>query len=348
MRVLVTGGTGFVGAHSAAALIAAGHDVRLLVRSPDRIGPALRPLGVSTAVDHTVGDVTDLDSVERALRGCDAVLHAAAVYSLDARARPAIARTNAAGAETVLRAAVDAGCDPVVHVSSTAALLRRRATVTADSPLSSTPGPYIRSKAASEAVARRLQDAGAPLVIVQPGAVLGPDDPYCGDQARRLRDILRGRYPVWPSGGLQVVDVRDVARVHAAVITPRSGPRRYLVPGHFVDGDTMFATLRALTGRRLPSLIVSSAAMLPLSWTMSTLQRVTPFHLPVDHEGVVFVHSDTRCDDSRARGELGIQPRPLSDTYRDTIRWLHRTGRLTARQAGHATGVEHTPSVSRS
>ena len=65
-----------------------------------------------------------------------------------------------------------------MHVSSTAALLRRRATVTPDSPLSTMSGAYIRSKAASEAVARALQDDGAPVVIVQPGGVLGPHDPH--------------------------------------------------------------------------------------------------------------------------------------------------------------------------
>jgi dihydroflavonol-4-reductase len=334
MRVLVTGGTGFVGSHSVAALLAAGHDVRLLVRSPDRIGPALRPLGVTADVDHVVGDVTDPDSVNRALRGCDAVLHAAAVYDLDARARPAIARTNVAGARTVLRAAVEAGCDPVVHVSSVVALLRRGATVTPDSPLSTLPGAYTRSKAASEAVARQLQAGGAPVVIVQPGGVLGPHDPHCGDQTRRLRDILRGWYPLWPSGGFQIADVRDVARVHAAVLSPGAGPRRYLVPGNFVDGATMYATLRELTGRRLPVAVVPAALIVPLAWTTSALQRVTPFHLPADHEGVLMVRSGTRCDDTRARAEFGIEPRPIAETYRDTIRWLHETDRITTRQAG--------------
>ncbi|GIJ54255.1 NAD-dependent epimerase/dehydratase family protein [Virgisporangium aurantiacum] len=343
MRVLVTGGTGFVGAHSVAALVAAGHDVRLLVRSPDRIGPALEPLGVSAAVDHIVGDVTDPGSVRRALRGCDAVLHAAAVFDLDARARPAIARTNVVGAQTVLRAAVQAGCDPVVHVSSTVALLRRHATVGPDSPLSTIRGVYIRSKAASEAVARTLQDDAAPVVIVQPGGVLGPHDPHRGDQTRRLRDILRGRYPMWPAGGYHAVDVRDVARVHAAVMTRGAGPRRYLVPGHFIDADTMYRTLRALTGRRLPLLVLPSAAMLPLTWTVSAVQRITPFHLPADHEGVLIARSDTRCDDSGARDEFGIQPRPLTGTYRDTIRWLHRTGQLTTRQAGHCVNAERDP-----
>jgi dihydroflavonol-4-reductase len=341
-RILVTGGTGYVGSHTVAALIGAGHDVRLLVRSADRIAPALAPLGVTASVDHVLGDVTDPDSVERAIRGCEAVLHAAAVYDMDARAYPAIARTNVAGAETVLRAAIRHGCDPVVHVSSTAALLRRRATVTPDSPLSTTAGVYIQSKSASEAVARRLQDEGAPVVIVQPGAVLGPHDPHRGDQTRRLRDILRNRYPLWPAGGYHQVDVRDVAQVNRAAITAGAGPRRYLVPGHFVDGRTMYATLRTLTGRRLPHLVVPAEIMLPVAWSASAVQRVIPFHLPADFEGVQFIASCTHCDDSRARNALAIQPRPLVDTYRDTVRWLYQTGQITARQAGDVASADRS------
>jgi hypothetical protein len=94
-----------------------------------------------------VGDVTDRDAVERALEGsCDAVIHAAAVYTLDSRAYPEISRTNLRATETVLDAAARHGCDPVVHVSSFVALLQRQATVTADSPLSSArrgPRRYI-------------------------------------------------------------------------------------------------------------------------------------------------------------------------------------------------------------
>ena len=229
MRVLVTGGTGFVGSHTVAALAAAGHEVRLLVRSPDRIAPALAPHGISGDVDHRVGDVTDADAVEAALSGCDAVVHAAAVYNLDSRAYRATRATNVAGAQTVLTAAVAHGCDPVIHVSSTVALLRKRATVSPDSPLSRVRTVYVRSKVESEAVARRLQAEGAPVVIVQPGGVLGPHDPHLSDQVSRLREILRGRYPMWPAGGYHAVDVRDVAAVHAAVMRPGAGTSA--VPG---------------------------------------------------------------------------------------------------------------------
>lgn len=339
MRILVTGGTGFVGSHSVAALIAQGHDVRLLVRSPDRIAPALEPLGVTQDVDYVVGDVTDPVSVGTALAGCDAVLHAAAVYDLDARSYRETARTNVVGAETVLLAAIEHGCDPVVHVSSFVALLQRRATVTPDSPLASVRSVYIRSKARSEAVARRLQEDGAPVVIVQPGTVLGPHDPHLSDQMRRLRDILRGLYPVWPSGGYHQVDVRDVAQVHAAVMESGRGPRRYLVPGRSLDGRTMFAALRAVTGRRLPNVILPAWMTLPITWIASRLQRITPFHIPLEYEGALITSYATRVDDSRAREELGVQPRPLEETYRDAIGWLHQTGRISARQAGRAAAV---------
>jgi nucleoside-diphosphate-sugar epimerase len=336
VRVLVTGGTGFVGSHTVAALVARGHDIRLLVRSPDRIAPALQPLGLTGPVDHVVGDVTDPDSVARALLGCDAVVHAAAVYSLDSRAYREIGRTNVRGAETVLGAAVRHGCDPVVHVSSVAALVHPRATVTADSPLSTARGVYVQSKVASEAVARRLQQDGAPVVIVHPGGALGPHDPHLSDQVQRLRNVLRGRYPVWPSGGYHQVDVREVAALHAAVLSPVDGPRRYIVPGHYVDGRTMFGTLRTVTGRRIRHLIVPARQMLPAGRLASAVQRALPVHLPAEYEGVLFHSYDTRCDDSPACQELGVHPRPLVETYRDTVRWLHRAGRLTARQAGAA------------
>src|SRR3712207_2265774 len=100
MKVLVTGGRGFVGAHSVRAILRAGHEVRLLVRSPARLGPALEPLGVS-GVEHVVGDATDVDSVRRAMDGCDAVVHAAAVFSYDARDARSMQRVNARATEVV-------------------------------------------------------------------------------------------------------------------------------------------------------------------------------------------------------------------------------------------------------
>lgn len=112
MKVLVTGGTGFIGSHSVAALLSQGHQVRLLVRSRDRVARSLSPLGVAD-VESVLGDVTVPGSVEEAMAGCDAVLHAAAIYSFDARTAARMHEVNVRGAEVVLGAAVRAGLDPL-------------------------------------------------------------------------------------------------------------------------------------------------------------------------------------------------------------------------------------------
>ena len=115
-----------------------------------------------------------------------------------------------------------------------------------------------------------------------------------------------------------------------------AGPRRYIVPGHHVDGRTMFNTLQTVTGRRLRHIVLPAQAMLPFTWMATAAQRALPVHLPAEYEGVLLHTYDTRCDDSPAREELGFQPRPLVDTYRDTMQWLYHAGLLTARPAGSA------------
>src|SRR5262249_15028402 len=159
MRVLVTGGTGYVGSHSIAALVRAGHRVRVLARSPERVAAALEPLGVD-GVETVIGDVTDPAAVERALEGCDAVLHAASVFSLDARKADEMRTVNVRGTEVVLDTAYRRGLDPIVFVSSELALLPPvdGAVLTPDSPVGQTDWAYCRSKADSELVARRYQD----------------------------------------------------------------------------------------------------------------------------------------------------------------------------------------------
>jgi dihydroflavonol-4-reductase len=224
MRVLVTGGTGFVGSHSVAALVSRGHQVRLLVRSRDRVASSLSPLGLAD-VESVVGDVTAPGSVEEAMAGCDAVLHAAAVYSVDPRAASRVRDTNLRAAEIVLGAAVRMRLDPVVHVSSYVALLPpepRGAVFTPDSPVARPGGAYCRSKAESDQVARRYQDQGAPVVIVYPGGVIGPGDPYLGDSNRAIAEFAKSGLTM--RGGGPMVDVRDVAAVHAAVMEPAGVP----------------------------------------------------------------------------------------------------------------------------
>ena len=334
MRVLVTGGTGFVGSHTVAALVERGHDVRLFVRAPERIPPALEPLGVS-GLPYSVGDVTDPAAVERAMEGCDAVIHCASVFTLSSRDGDQVRRNNVDGAEVVLGAAHRLGLDPIVHVSSFSALLPPEGRVlTARSPVGNPRGPYFRSKADSDRVARRYQESGAPVVITYPGTVVGPHDPHVGEVTSSLLDILKGRTPVVPTGGFPIVDVGSVASVHAAVVRKGQGPRRYMVTGRRTTAAGLIGMLGDVTGRRIRFVTVPARSLAPVARLADLVQRVLPWRLPLGSQAVDVLKWDVRCDDSATTREFGIVYPDTRDVLAETVRWLARIGRLSPKQAG--------------
>lgn len=334
MKILVTGGTGFVGAHVVAALAGAGHDVRMLVRRPEQVPASLHPLGVGVD-DLVVGDVLDAAAVGRALDGCDAVVHAAAVFSLDPRRTDQVLETNERATELVLGGAADRGLDPVIHISSTVALVRHGGS-SPELPLGDMDLPYARSKIASERIARRLQDDGAPVTCVYPGGVLGPHDPYLGTIAEMMVWIAAGRQPVFPRGAMHYVDVRDVAAVVAAALEPGKGPRRYVVPGWYVDGRELYGAVSRVTGRRRPHVAPPWPVLRAASRALDGLNRLLPprLHVPGDPESMELMARATSFDTAPATDELGVRARPLDDSVRDTLLSLAEDGRLRPRHLG--------------
>ncbi|MFD0904514.1 NAD-dependent epimerase/dehydratase family protein [Actinomadura sediminis] len=335
MLVTVTGGTGFVGAHSIAEIVRKGHRVRLLVRDEARVARALAPLGVDRSAAEIVrGDVTAAADVARAVRGAGAVLHAASVYSFDSRDRARVRRTNAPGTAVVLEAAAREGVERIVHVSTVAALFpSRREPLRADSPVGTPRETYMRSKADAERIARDWQDRGAPVVITYPPALLGPHDPRLGDQSARLRALLRGRMPLWPSGGFPLGDVRDTAMLHAALLDHGGdAPGRVFGPSRYLSTRQYVAAVRAVTGRALPAVFLPARAMLPAGLATDLVQRACPWHLPAEYGAIYTCACATRVADDAGTG--GFEPRPVKETVADAVRWLRSAGLLTARQAG--------------
>jgi nucleoside-diphosphate-sugar epimerase len=328
MKILVTGGTGFVGSHSATTLRAQGHEVRLLVRDPARCG--------ATEHELAAGDMTDPVAVAAAVRGCDAVLHAAALYAFGPRQTRTIHDVNTRGTEVVLDAAIDAGCDPIVHVSSYSALLPQTERLHPDLPVGTIATPYAASKAAADRIARDRQDAGDPVTISYPGFVLGPHDPYVGESTRLVLSLLRGQIPMRLHGVLPNADVRYVAAAHAAMMEPSRGPRRYLVTGHDIDAEDLRGELGRLTGRRLRTFPASRSAALVGGKVADAIQRVLPVHLAAGYEGPHILGAMPRAgpDTSRTRAELGVAPPPVEETVRDTLEWLVADGHLSGKTAG--------------
>lgn len=340
MKVLVTGGTGFVGAHTVAELARNGHQVRLLVRDRTRIARALDPLGVDPQqIEVAEGDITDASAVERAMDGADAVIHGAALFSYDVRVARKMRETNAPGTEIVIGTAARLGLNPIIHVSSTVALLSADApTLSSDSPPGAPAGAYAQSKAESERVARRYQDGGAPVTITNPGFVLGPDDPNFGESAQITTNVLNGTMSMAPDLGTYFVDARDVARLHAAIVE-RKAVGRYIAPGHYASRQQMIDTLNEVTGRNIKVRQIPTPMALATGRMMDACQRILPFRLPLSHDVMWIATRKMNADDTPARTQFGLEPIPFRDSMADTVRWLLETGHITPKQAGKAAEI---------
>lgn len=332
MKVLVTGGSGFVGSHAVQALRAAGHELRLLVRDRAKAARVLGALGVAP-VETVVGDVTDAAAVGGALAGCDAVLHAAAAVEIGRAS--AVLEQNRAANRNVLGLAAERGLDPIVHVSSVIALFPPRGPAfSVDDPVASLATAYGRSKAEGETFARALQARGAPVVIVYPAGVYGPHDPGPGVGTRGLADRLRFGWPI-TSGGSACVDVRDLARLLAATLAPGRGPRRYMAGGHFLTWAEEADLCERLTGRRVRRLPAPPALVRAAGHLVDALQRAFPsFSYPLTHEAAVLLTRFVPCDSAATLAELGLRFRPTEETLADAIRWLAAAGHLEPRYAG--------------
>ena len=335
MRVLVTGATGFVGSHATKALQEAGHTVRALVRTPSKLETVTARVGVDLASLETVeGDITDAEAVTAAVDGCDAVVHAAAVVGTDPSSEAAIEASNFAGALNVLGAAGDAGCDPIVHVSSAAALFPFQTDpVTADHPLGNSRMPYARSKAESDRLAQRLQASGHGVVIVYPGGIFGPGDYNESSQVKPLKFWLTKPFARSSGYTMNLIDVRDIASVIAASMEPGRGPKRYVMFGHHLTSDDLLSVLCEVTGRDLKS--VSMPRALFLAWGRAgDLARRFGLDLILTSEATEYMYNTCAGDNSFTEQDTGVTLRATAETLADAIAWMRDEGHVTVEQAG--------------
>lgn len=305
----------------------------MFVRSPDRVGMALDPLGVSVD-DIVVGDATDEVATETAVAGCDAVIHAANVFTFAPKFADEMWRVNTVGTGNVLRLAYEAGLDPIVHVSTLGTLLGDVVELTDESDLGQPAGPYSASKIEAEKIARRFQADGAPVVITHPAGVCGPYDPHLGECAQFIISVLKGQMRMVPDGYFPVCDPRDVAAGHAAIIEPGKGPRRYLLGGQNPQTHEVIDMIGEVTGRNL------SAMRVPWGMAMATgrlgdfLNRRFGIKMPFLAEMVSYLKAARPLRPRRAVEELRITFRPADEAVRDTLQWLLAEGHITPRQAG--------------
>jgi nucleoside-diphosphate-sugar epimerase len=339
MLVYVTGGTGFVGSHSIAAIVRGGSRVRVLTRDPVQLDRTLLGLGVDMdRVELAVGDVTDERAVARTMRGVDSVVHTDMLCSYDPAQHKRMWDVNARGTEVVLGAARRAGVSRIVYSSTVWALSPLRRVYAAASPVNRKGDEYLFSKATADMIARHYQAQGTPVVIAYEPALLGPHDPKLGGQNARLRDILRSATPVWPTGGLPLGDVRDTADMYAALVNGCGGDSdRHFGPNRYLTTRQLLQSVRQVTGRNLPAVYLPAHAMLAGVMVAGRMQRIWPRRFQ-PKVGPYYAYSRASRVDEAARVAVP-RPRPVLETLTATVRWLWRSGQLSPRQAGLA-GLE--------
>jgi nucleoside-diphosphate-sugar epimerase len=331
MRVLVTGATGLIGYHTAARLVAAGHSVRAVVRDPVKGERILGRHGIG-AEELAIGDMADAAAVGMAMDGCDAVVHAAASVSVTSGQTDFSA--NLRGTETVVGLACARGL-PSIFLSSLTAIFDPRHPTTEDSPLVQGRTHYGRSKAECDAWVRAREAEGAPVALVYPPGVVGPDDPGMSESVKAYRNFLRGLLK--SEGGNPMLDARDLAILLTRML--ENGTRgRIIAGGHFMDWDEFTKILERVTGATIPRIAAPGWLLRGAARTFDLVGRLTGKPMPMTGEGIEIATRFRKVDDSARIAELGVEWRPAEETLEDLFRWFLETGKLPARAVPRLAG----------
>lgn len=328
MKALVTGATGFIGSHVTKQLLNAGHEVGILARDPGKQGDVLAALGVSTArVTLHRGDVLKADWPPL-LSGYQALVHCAGIMSKNVADVQKMWDLNVTGSERLLGAAVDAGLDPVIFVSSFMAMFPPAgAVMTANDPVHEPDSSYARTKAQAERNARALQDRGAPVVCVYPASVNGPDDPTVGSGQAFLANYVNSGAMLVTEGGLTFTDVRDLALLVTRLLEPGHGPRRVMATADYLTHREILQIMREETGKPIRASSLPGWLLRAIGRMADTRQKLLGGPTPdLTYEAAAVL---TRCvaqDDTEARQLLGRDMIGGRQSLRDMVAWMRAEG----------------------
>jgi dihydroflavonol-4-reductase len=324
-NVLVTGGTGFVGGHLARALVENGARVRCLVRPTS---PRHNLDGLD--VEVTVGDLEDLAALRRIVRGCDVVYHCAADYRLYVPDPERMYAANVQGTENLMRAAADAKVRRIVYTSTVGTLGRatkeRAADETTPVALDEMSGHYKRSKFLAERAVERWAADGLPVVIVNPSAPVGERDVKPTATGQMIVDFLAGRMPAYVDSGLNLIDVRDVARGHLLAAERGRSGEKYILGHANMTLEEIFRLLAELTGRPAPRWRVPHWIPLVVAGADTARARLLAKTPRVALDAVRLSRYKMFFDAGKAVRELGLPQSSVREALTRAVQWFSSHG----------------------
>jgi nucleoside-diphosphate-sugar epimerase len=319
VRAFVTGGTGFIGGRLVSKLRERGDDVVALVRNPERAADLQRD-----GVELIEGDLTNVDAIRRGAEGADAVFHGAAIYKvgIPKSQHEEMYETNVRGTERVLDAAAQAGVPKIVYVSTINVFGNTKGEIVDESykrPGDDFLSYYDRTKYESHQVALDRIAKGAPVVIVQPGGVYGPNDH--SEVGNMIDQYRAGKLPLipFPDTGLNMVYVDDVA--DGCILAYDSGQvgESYVLGGEITTMRGILEKVAQIDGKKPPKRALPTGimkVMAPAGPLVGKIMGMAPNmrELISASDGVTYWGKD-----DKARGQLGYAPRDLETGLRQML-----------------------------
>ena len=321
-KSLVTGATGFLGSAVMRCLLAAGHEVRVLVR------PASDRRNLENfSVEIVEGDLRNRQSLKAAIRGCDNLFHVAADYRLWVPDPATMYEINVNGTRDLILAAHEGGIQRIVYTSSVATLGLNAdgSPANEDTPSDSARilGHYKRSKYQAEQLVKQLtDDHHLPLVIVNPSTPIGPNDVRPTPTGRIVLDTLMGRMPAYVNTGLNIAHVDDIAHGHLLALQHGKPGERYILGG---DNMTLLEILQAIddiNGTRRKRFSIPINIMLPMAWLMEKTATFTRTEPRATLDSIHMAKKLKFFSSAKAQRELGYRYRPAVAALEDAVKWF--------------------------
>jgi dihydroflavonol-4-reductase len=280
------------------------------------------------AVKPVMGDVTDLASLNSAVKGCAAVFHVAASTNMWKRNNAAQWTTNVEGTQNVIKSALDAGVKRFIHTSSVAVFGLSEVMLNEQSPLLARDSwiSYARSKTAADDAVMAAVGQGLPALIMNPTHLMGPGDTH--SWARLIRLIDQQKLPGLPPGAGSFADGRAVARAHVAALSKGQVGERYLLGGTQASFVELAQLVAQQLGRPLPSRVMPAAVLKVYAKSLEWISYLTGKEPEMTPEGAALTSHKMTCDIAKAQRELGLHVTPMAQLVSETLAWMRAENML--------------------
>lgn len=329
MKAFVTGSTGLLGNNLIRLLRQQGHEVKALVRSPEKARKLL-----PEDVEIVTGDMENVDAFKSALAGSDVLFHTAAYfreYYGPGDHWGTLERINVRGTINILEAAEKAGVKKVIYVSSSGVIGARRdgkpsdETTPPDAPVMQ--NLYFRSKVlAEQAIAEFQKTHALPIIQILPTAMFGPGDAAPTGAGQLVLDFVTRKLAAIPPGGFNSVDVRDVAQAMVNAVERGKNGERYIINNRFYTIAEMANLLTKMTSVPAPQMRLSYPMALAYAYFSEARARLTNTQTLVTVNAIRTLNMRFDVSAAKAIRELGITIRPFEETLRDEVNWFAANG----------------------